>query len=121
MSKSKVAAQQTGQMDQSRSMATQVVAMGIYEDAPQTSNEARMTKVSVTVDRGLLAFVDHYIQSHPQKSRSRVFDDALELWVQRIQEQADIACYAISSLTDEQKKEAEDWKAIQAEVAKHTW
>ncbi len=50
-----------------------------YEDAVQGSDEPRMTKVSVTVDRGLLALVDHYVQAHQGVNRSEIFDEALEL------------------------------------------
>lgn len=86
--------------------------------ALKTLEEPRMTKVSVTVDRGLLAFVDNYLRNHPQQSRSGVFDDALEMWVQRAQEAADIACYADDG---GEQQEALDWKSVQAESAGRIW
>jgi metal-responsive CopG/Arc/MetJ family transcriptional regulator len=95
-------------------------ALGSYEDAVQGPDKPRMTKVSVTVDRGLLVFVDSYVQSQNDVSRSEIFDQALDMWVRHMQQQADIACYSTKP-TNEQSKAAADWSAIQTEAAKHIW
>jgi metal-responsive CopG/Arc/MetJ family transcriptional regulator len=97
------------------------LAVTSYEDAVQGPDEPRMTKVSVTVDRGLLNFVDHYIRGHAGISRSEIFDKALEIWAKEIQKQADLACYSTLKATSEGHQEALDWDAIQTEAAKHIW
>jgi hypothetical protein len=90
-----------------------------YEDAVQGIDEPRMTKVSVTVDRGLLNLVDHYVQTHSGINRSEIFDKALELWAKETQKQADISCY--SSVNSFEKGETGDWSAIQMEAVKYIW
>jgi hypothetical protein len=90
-----------------------------YEDAVQGIEEPRMTKVSVTVDRGLLTLVDHYVQAHAGVNRSEIFDKALELWAKETQKQADINCYSMKG--GGQKGEKADWSAIQMEAAKYIW
>jgi hypothetical protein len=90
-----------------------------YEDAVQGIDEPRMTKVSVTVDRGLLSLVDHFVQAHSGINRSEIFDKALELWAKETQKQADIACY--STVNESEKGETGDWSAIQMEAVKYIW
>ena len=90
-----------------------------YEDAVQGPEEPRMTKVSVTVDRGLLSLVDHYVQAHSGVNRSEIFDEALEMWAKETQKQADLGCYSQES--PEQTTEEAAWSAIQMEAAKYIW
>jgi len=92
-----------------------------YEEAVEGLDEPRMQKVSVTVDRDLLTLVDHFLQHHKNLTRSEIFDKALEMWAKHTQRQADIACYSASNLTEEEKKAAADWSAIQSEAVKHIW
>jgi len=91
-----------------------------YEDVVQGPSEPRMSKVSVTIDRGLLSLVDHYVQGHPGMNRSAIFDQALELWAKDVQKKADVACYSTESATSEKRARA-DWAAIQTEAARHIW
>lgn len=92
-----------------------------YEEAVQGLDAPRMQKVSVTVDRGLLSFVDHFVQNHKDLTRSEIFDRALAMWAKQAQKQADNACYLADNLTDKQKKAAADWSAIQTEAARYIW
>jgi metal-responsive CopG/Arc/MetJ family transcriptional regulator len=88
-----------------------------YEESVQGSDEPRMMKVSVTVNRGLLELVDHYVIAHPRLSRSEVFDFALQMWAKDTQAKSDRVCYGDRSRSDEK----DDWTAIQTESAKHIW
>ncbi|MCC7528366.1 MAG: hypothetical protein IT342_07580 [Candidatus Melainabacteria bacterium] len=90
-----------------------------YEDAVNGADDPRMTKVSVTVERGLLTFVDHYVQAHSGCNRSEIFDRALEMWAKETQKKSDIACYSSSSA--QKSKETSDWEAVQMEAAKEIW
>ena len=48
----------------------------------------RRVKVSATVNADLIAGVDAYVRDHPDLGRSAVIDDALLLWVGRLQDLA---------------------------------
>lgn len=89
-----------------------------YDDAVRETDQPRMTKVSVTVDRGLLSLVDHYVQAHPGSNRSEIFDRALEMWVKETQKQADMACYGVVAPKSEERT---DWTKIQTEGVKDLW
>ena len=92
-----------------------------YEAAVQGADEPRMVKVSVTVDRGLLSFVDLFVAQHSGLSRSEIFDIALSMWVRSAQEKADMDCYANAGQAEGEKKSPKDWSKIQQESAKDIW
>lgn len=117
MSKTKVP-QRTG--SQSLVVVTHP-APASYDEAVQELDETRMRKVSVTIDRGLLSLIDHFVQNHKGLTRSEVFDQALELWAKNTQRQADIGCYAGNNMTEEQKQARSDWSVIQTTAAKQLW
>jgi Arc/MetJ-type ribon-helix-helix transcriptional regulator len=45
-------------------------------------------KIGATVDPHLLRAVDAWVEQHPESDRSKVIDEALQLWYQREQERA---------------------------------
>jgi hypothetical protein len=90
-----------------------------YEDAVQGPEVPRMTKVSVTVDRGLLSLVDHYVLAHQGMNRSEIFGKALEMWAKETQKQADFDCYSTKNAPESAEQAA--WTAIQMEAAKYIW
>lgn len=74
-------------------------------------------KISVTVAPHLLRAVDEFIQQHPQSGRSKVLDDALQLWCAREQENAmEEQFTARRSALEEEESAA--WRSIRA-VAAH--
>lgn len=117
MSKTKITSKKTLLL----SLADATPGTTSYEEAVQGLDEPRMQKVSVTIDRGLLSLVDHFVQHHKGLTRSEIFDQALEMWAKHTQRQADIACYSDNTMTDKQKKAAADWSAIEAEAARYIW
>lgn len=110
-------------MSKSRKMTWMVPEQeASYEAAVQGDEQPRMVKVSVTVDRGLLNLVDHFVLHHEGITRSQVFDEALELWAKQLQRRSDIECYAdFAKMTESERQTAEDWKKIQTESAKEIW
>jgi hypothetical protein len=48
----------------------------------------RRSKVTVSVDPGLLDVVNSYLDAHPETDRGHVFDQALYLWYHALLEEA---------------------------------
>ena len=93
--------------------ATVSYALAVQPD----ENLNRSARVSVTVDSGLLSFIDDYVEQHPAVTRSAVFDQALEMWVLYTQQHNDLTCYSQSKTS----KEISDWNKISTEAAKRIW
>ena len=57
-------------------------------------------KISVSLDLGLMQFVDAYLKRHREKNRSQVIGDALRL-LQRHEQEAQLeAAYSMSAASD---------------------
>jgi hypothetical protein len=61
----------------------------------------RRTKISVTVDRGLLSAVDSYVEHHEGLDRSKVIDQALQAWYAARQDEAMIEQYRSPSAQED--------------------
>ena len=72
-------------------------------------------KISATVDPELIAGVDAYIREHPDRDRSKVFDEALMLWLAQEQDRAMIEQFAED---DRPEEEVAAWRAIQDAAAR---
>jgi metal-responsive CopG/Arc/MetJ family transcriptional regulator len=68
------------------------------------------SKVSVTLDPELLGAVDAFVQSHPGQDRSKVIDQALQHWYERLQEIAMEAQYGDQSKSE--LRESNAWRSI---------
>jgi metal-responsive CopG/Arc/MetJ family transcriptional regulator len=91
---------------------------GLYvQDAEPLAAEDRQ-KVTVSVNASLLGTIDEYV-AKSGANRSAIFDQALLMWCQFQQEQADIAYY--SNLSPADKKANESWTRITTEAAKYIW
>jgi metal-responsive CopG/Arc/MetJ family transcriptional regulator len=82
----------------------------------RTSTPTRRVKVSVTVDPELVYQVDAFVGSHPALDRSKIFDEALDLWYAQKQQETIEEQYA-QAPTVEEAKEIAAWRRIQAEAA----
>jgi metal-responsive CopG/Arc/MetJ family transcriptional regulator len=71
----------------------------------------RRTKISVTVDRGLLHAVDSYLEHRQGLDRSKFIDQALLAWYAACQDQEMIEQYR-APLTQEQDAEYAAWAQI---------
>lgn len=100
---------------QVREVATTV---GIYVVEPKLVQSDDRQKVTVSVNASLLGTVDEHV-AKTKTNRSAVFDQALLMWCQQQQEQADIAYYGNLSEADEQANES--WTRITREAAKYIW
>lgn len=67
------------------------------------------SKVSVTMDPGLLRVVDDYVHDHPQLDRSKVVEQALTLW---LAERQDAAMAEQYSGDQGDAAELETWRSI---------
>ena len=59
--------------------------------------DRRRVKISATLDPNLLQAVDLFVQESPHYSRSRVIEDALQLWWKQQLEKQMEAQYAVQS------------------------
>jgi hypothetical protein len=66
-------------------------------------------KISATVDPELLAGVDAYVREHPERDRSKVIDEALELWLAHEQK---LAMEAQFDGPDVPEDELRQWNAV---------
>ena len=80
---------------------------------------SRTIRVSVTVDSGLLSFIDDYVERNERTNRSAVFDQALEMWVLAQQRRNDENYY--STVNKETKKEQSDWRKVSDDSVKRIW
>lgn len=71
-------------------------------------------KVSVSVDPVLLKAVDEFVQTHDGVDRSKVIDNALELWTAALQDEAMAAQFAGS---EEPAAERTAWRATRRAAA----
>ncbi len=69
----------------------------------------RRPKVGATVDPQLLGAVDAWLRTHPDYDRSRVIDEALQLWHAREQHRAMEVQYA-----GDQGVDPDEWAAMKA-------
>lgn len=76
----------------------------------------RRTKISVTVDRGLLKAVDSYVEHHDGLDRSKVIDQALLGWYAARQDQAMLEQYSAPT-TPEEDAEYSAWERIRDAAA----
>src|SRR5271166_5211799 len=90
-------------------------SIGLYTSAPQRAGTENRQKVTISVNGSLLSTVDEYTHQ-TGSNRSAVFEQALLMWCQWLQEQADITYYA--NLTDADRKANESWNQITTEAAK---
>lgn len=72
---------------------------------------ARRVKVGATLDPGLVAAVDRYVDAHPDIDRSTVIDDALRLWYANQQDAAMERAFRAPRSARE-RSESEGWRAI---------
>lgn len=80
---------------------------------------SRSVRVSVTIDSGLLSFIDDYVEGNEQTNRSAVFDQALEMWVIAQQKLNDANYYTTDR--KKSKRENDDWSKVTKESAKRIW
>lgn len=83
----------------------------------ETAVDHRRVKISLTMDPSLLQSVDEYVAANPTSNRSRVFEDALQLWHRRQLEQALEAQYG-EPLTGQQEQEMAVWRQIRRAAAR---
>lgn len=57
-------------------------------------------KISVSLDLGLMQFIDAYLKRHHEKNRSQVIGDALRLLQRQEQEARLEAAYSMSAASD---------------------
>jgi antitoxin ParD1/3/4 len=62
-------------------------------------------KISISLDAGVMQFVESYLKRHRGKSRSQVVSEALQLLQQQEQEAELAAAYAMSAVTDRELAE----------------
>lgn len=86
---------------------------------PLPAEGSRSIRVSVTVDAGLLSFIDDYVERNERTNRSAVFDQALEMWVLAQQRRNDENYY--STANKQAKKEQDDWRKVSDDSAKRIW
>jgi Arc/MetJ-type ribon-helix-helix transcriptional regulator len=78
--------------------------------------ERYRVKISATLDPTLLQAVDRFVQESPHYSRSRVIEDALQLWSKQQLERQMEAQYAPQP-SDAEPDEWEDWRHIRRAAA----
>ena len=81
-----------------------------------STTERVRTKISITVDPALLREVDSYIAANPGMDRSKVIDAALLQWY-GVQQEAAIAAQHQRPIGDDERRERDDWRAIQRAAA----
>jgi hypothetical protein len=74
------------------------------------------SRVTVSLDTGLLAAVDRYAD-HVHVSRSAVFEKALMAWYETLQEEADKVFYARES----EDPQVRNWSKISAKAIRYLW
>jgi len=75
------------------------------------STARRRTKISVTVDRGLLQAVDSFVEQHQGFDRSKVIDQALHGWYAARQDEAMFEQYSAPTSAQEDAEYAV-WERI---------
>lgn len=81
----------------------------------RTATRRHRPKITTTVDPQLLRAVDAWVTEHPGLDRSKVIDEALQLWYARIQERAMEEQFA--SPADVDPDEWEAWRSIRDAAA----
>jgi Arc/MetJ-type ribon-helix-helix transcriptional regulator len=82
----------------------------------EDTGEPRRVKICATLDPALLQAVDRFVRESPHYSRSRVIEDALQLWSKRQLERQMEAQYAPQPSAAE-PDELEDWRRIRRAAA----
>lgn len=82
----------------------------------ETSPQSKSARVTVSLDAGLLHVIDTYARKS-EVPRSAIFEDALRLWYESVQEESDREFYS---------KEAEDpsvpsWSKVSSKAARYVW
>jgi Arc/MetJ-type ribon-helix-helix transcriptional regulator len=83
--------------------------------ADQTAERYRV-KISATLDPSLLQAVDRFVRESPHYSRSRVIEDALQLWLKQQLERQMAAQYDVRP-SDTTPDESADWRHIRRAAA----
>lgn len=86
----------------------------------QQLEDRRRVKVSVTIDPALLYLVDQFVQEHPGRDRSSVFNAALLLWCGEQQEKA-IAAQHRAPQSEAEQSERAAWHQTQATAIDRTY
>jgi Arc/MetJ-type ribon-helix-helix transcriptional regulator len=83
---------------------------------PEGTTERYRVKISATLDPDLLQAVDRFVRESPHYSRSRVIEDALQLWRKQQLERQMEAQYTPRP-SDAEPDEWEDWRHIRRAAA----
>lgn len=78
--------------------------------------ERRRVKVSVTVDPSMLQAVNAYVDEHPELDRSKVVNQALQLWYTEQQQEAMERQFAPPESAEE-RVEREAWRKVRRAAA----
>lgn len=90
--------------------------IGLYKAEPRPTASDLRQKVTVSVNQSLLSTIDDYVE-RAGTNRSAIFEQALLMWCQWLQEQSDIDYYA--NLTEADRAANDSWTQITTESAKH--
>ncbi|MFN8525762.1 MAG: hypothetical protein U0821_21900 [Chloroflexota bacterium] len=71
----------------------------------------RRARISSTIDPVLLRAVDEYVSEHVGVARSTVIDDALRLWRDRLQDEAEAAQY-LDEMDPGVREAYESWRRL---------
>ena len=88
----------------------------IKNPAYQTKADTGSARVTISVDPHLLNVIDSYAHG-AEVSRSAVFEEAIMLWYEKFQEEADRKFYA----REAEDPEIESWNKLTSESAKYLW
>lgn len=109
---------QTPQTPNQRKSHAAPISIGPYGSQLQLAGAENRQKVTISVNAFLLRSVDDYVD-RTGTNRSAVFEQALLMWCQWLQEQVDIAYY--SNLSEADRAAVESWTRVTTEAAKHIW
>ena len=93
-------------------------SISLYAAQPQRSDSSNRQKVTITINKSLLDTIDDFVD-RAGTNRSAVFEQALLMWCQRLQEQADVEYYG--NLTQADVAANDSWTEIATEAAKQIW
>ncbi len=98
-------------------MSTKIIKTNRVKEtaAPLIESDA-CARVTVSVDSRLLKTVDRYADNN-KLSRSAVFEKALLLWYETLQEEADREFYSAES----QDPEVASWSKVTSKTVRYLW
>jgi predicted transcriptional regulator len=88
----------------------------VKETAAQYIEPGACARVTVSLDAKLLKIVDHFADNN-KVSRSNVFERALLLWYEALQEESDKEFYS----NENEDPEVSAWSKITAKTARYLW